>query len=181
MNRFEQILLANVGSLFYTGIGSRETPKDIQALEIKIAHELELLGYILRSGAAEGSDMAFESGVEDNHMKEIYLPWKGFNKHPSHLYPPTQLAMQIASQIHPAWQKMSNPAHLLMARNTHQVLGLNIVTPSRWSRFIIAWTKDGNASGGTGQAIRLANTKQIPVFNLQRQQDRDDVCEAFSL
>jgi predicted Rossmann fold nucleotide-binding protein DprA/Smf involved in DNA uptake len=57
---------------FYTGIGSREVPNDIQYLMQKIATKLESLGFTLRSGGASGSDSAFESGVMNPRNKQIY-------------------------------------------------------------------------------------------------------------
>ena len=49
---------------YYTGIGSRETPKDIMQLMSKLAYKLASEGYILRSGAAQGADTAFEEWVK---------------------------------------------------------------------------------------------------------------------
>jgi hypothetical protein len=60
----------------YAGIGSRETPADVMALMGRVAARLEVLGWTLRSGAAQGADQAFEAGVSSK--KEIFLPWKGF-------------------------------------------------------------------------------------------------------
>lgn len=53
---------------------------------------------------------------------------------------------------------------MFMSRNVYQVLGPNLDDPVE---FIICWTKDGKASGGTGQAIRIANDYGVPVFNLK--------------
>lgn len=44
---------------YYTGIGSRQTPKDILKLMEDIAFKLAQKGYILRSGAAGGADTAW--------------------------------------------------------------------------------------------------------------------------
>lgn len=63
----------------YAGIGSRDTPEDILRLMAVVAAKREDDGFILRSGGADGADTAFESGVVSSDMKEIYLPWKGFN------------------------------------------------------------------------------------------------------
>jgi hypothetical protein len=54
-------------------------------------------------------------------------------------------------------------AKKLMARNMYQVLGQDLETPTS---FIVCWTKDGKASGGTGQALRVAKKYNIPIFNL---------------
>ena len=49
-----------------------------------------------------------------------------------------------------------------MARNTYQVLGLDLMSPVD---FVICWTPLGRDDGGTGQAIRIANAHNIPVYN----------------
>ena len=142
---------------FYAGIGSRETPADILTLMTSIAREAAADGYILRSGAAQGADSAFEAGAGD--AKEIWLPWRGFNNHPSRLLPSAE-AFILAEKFHPAWERCSPAARKLHARNCHQVLGADLATPVE---FVICWTKDGRASGGTGQAIRIAQARGIPV------------------
>jgi hypothetical protein len=50
-----------------------------------------------------------------------------------------------------------------MARNAMQILGEDLQTPTE---FVIAWTIDGRDSGGTGQALRMADYYGIPIFNL---------------
>lgn len=147
---------------FYAGIGSRETPANIRALMAELAYDLGEQGYTLRSGAAEGADAAFERGLADRHEKEIWLPWKGFNSHPSALYRPSAEALQLAATFHPAWERCSLGAKKLHARNMHQVLGADLATPVD---FVVCWTKDGAGAGGTGQAIRLAKSRDIAVFD----------------
>lgn len=57
----------------YAGIGSRKTPKNVLDFMFEIGKELALLGYVLRSGGAEGADSAFEKGADSvKGMKEIY-------------------------------------------------------------------------------------------------------------
>ncbi len=147
-------------TIFYAGIGSRETPPDIQELMTKIAATLARLGLILRSGAADGADTAFEVGA--GHKAEIYLPWLGFKGHPSDLLP-SKDAFIMAEKFHPAWHKCSQAARKLHARNCHQVLGKDLNTPSA---FVICWTKDALGGGGTGQAIRIAKAHNIYVHDL---------------
>lgn len=50
-----------------------------------------------------------------------------------------------------------------MRRNGCQVLGLELDKPSN---MVICYTPDGLPSGGTGQAIRIAESYRIPVINL---------------
>ncbi len=66
----------------YTGIGSRETPTGIMNLMTDTACYLSRKGVVLRSGGADGADSSFEKGASTG-LKEIYLPWKYFNKNAS--------------------------------------------------------------------------------------------------
>lgn len=145
---------------FYAGIGSRETPSHILTLMTGIAEYLAIREWTLRSGGANGADSAFENGAE---AKEIYLPWQGFNGNASPLFRPTPEAIKMAEKYHPAWHKLRRGARLLMARNCHQVLGLDLKTPVE---MVICWTKDAAGGGGTGQAIRIARDLGIPVNDL---------------
>ena len=148
--------------LYYTGIGSRNTPSQICSMFMNMAKELVSLGYVLRSGGADGADKAFEIGCDKEFgEKEIYLPWKNFNNHQSSLFVPSLIATKIAEQYHPNWPHCSNGARLLHGRNTHQVLGRDCNTPSQ---FVLCWTHP--KKGGTTQAIRVAMRYDIPVANL---------------
>lgn len=150
--------------MFYTGIGSRKTPKNILASMEGIASSLAQDGYTLRSGAAEGADSAFEHGCDKfNGLKEIYLPWKEFNNSISDHYYISEQAIEIASKIHPNWDSLSQGAQKLHARNCYQILGKDLKTSSL---FVVCWTKGGLAVGGTRTAIILAQEYNIPVFNL---------------
>ena len=145
---------------YYAGIGSRETPQSILEIMTASAVQFAAEGYILRSGAAPGADSAFEAGAGD--QKEIWLPWLGFNGSKSQLLPHKH-AFEVAAHFHPAWDRCSPAARKLHARNVHQILGYDLNTKSE---FVMCWTKDGKASGGTGQAIRIAEGYGIPVYYL---------------
>lgn len=158
-------------SMRYAGIGSRSTPEPVLQVMRKIAHRLSELGYTLLSGGAAGADSAFEQGCFGK--KEIYLPWPGFRhlegRHCVTL--PSSEAFRVAACVHPAGNKMQDNAKSLMARNSHQVLGADLRRPVD---FVVCWTPDGceresqrsRATGGTGQAIALADRWGIPVVNL---------------
>lgn len=148
---------------YYTGIGARKTPPEIMVVERQVASSLERHGYILRSGGAAGSDTAFEQGVIRPTNKRIYLPWHGFNGRASKYNTPTREAIELASRYHPAWEKLGQASRKLMGRNSHQVLGYDLVTPSE---FIICWTPGGEMVGGTSQALRIGLDHKIPIINL---------------
>lgn len=149
--------------LFYAGIGSRETPDEIIELMKQIATHLARKGYTLRSGGAGGADKAFEDGCDKvNGKKEIFLPWPNFENSKSSLVVTNKQAAEIAEKYHPYWENLSQGARKLQARNSCQVLGHNLDSPSR---FIICYTKGGKGKGGTGQAIRIARSHNIPIFD----------------
>lgn len=152
-----------------TGIGTRYPPKEIE-IEIKrIALMFHEKGWILRSGGADGADSLWESQYPDN--KEIYLPWKNFNKNISSFFNISKEAMELASKHHAVWSQLSYGAKCLMSRNCYQVLGYDLNTPSD---LVICYTHDGCQShltrsiktGGTGMAIELASLRKIPIINM---------------
>jgi hypothetical protein len=155
----------NNSRIYYAGVGSRETPMDIQVFFTKVAKRFAEQGFILRSGGAIGADMAFEKGCnEAGGEKEIFLPWVGHNDSDSTFIVNNEEALEIAERFHPRWHSLSPKAKLLQARNTHQVLGWDLKTPTD---FVICWTKykDRNPVGGTATAIRIAEAFRIPIFN----------------
>lgn len=156
-----------MNSKIYTGIGARDTPEKVMAAMRNIATILARKKYILRSGGAVGADTAFEDFAGDS--KEIYLPYKNFNGNKSHLYPATPEAYEMAAKYHPKWKSLKSSHKDFHARNMHQVLGRDLTTPTE---FIICWTSDGKASGGTGQALRLAKSQDIMIYNLFNEVDQ---------
>jgi hypothetical protein len=168
-------------TMYYAGIGSRKTPVDILIKMQKLAERLGQLGFVLRSGGADGADSAFEIGASGyrsiGYGKQIFLPWKAFNGSESQFHEPELKAYEIAAQYHPSWHGLTSAAKSLMARNVHQVLGNDLIKwyeSNNWSDFVICWTPDGaekaidtsNKTGSTNQAIRIAYYHEIPVFNL---------------
>lgn len=154
---------------YYAGIGSRETPKDVCLLMTAIAKRLASLGYTCNSGGADGADAAFERGAVIN--RQIFLPWDGFNGRNiqnltklhgegSYLVPPFN--GDLVRKYHPKPDALSDAGWKFMSRNSYQVLGKDLKTPVE---FVLCWTKDGKASGGTGQALRIAKDHNIPIFN----------------
>lgn len=156
----------------YTGVGSREIPRDKYDILADYAEALAVAGYTARSGGADGADSAIEVGSDRGRgSKEIYLPWRGFNHNKSSLFGVADAALKIAATVHPAWSALSDAAKKLHGRNVYQVLGDSLSAPSD---FVLCWTKDGlelekdrtSKSGGTATAIVLGLRNNIPVFNL---------------
>lgn len=147
----------------YAGIGSRETPKHILELMGHIAHVMEKNGVILRSGGADGADTAFAQNVR---LREIFIPWNGYNNHwqsEDTKVGAISQSQHLAERFHPAWNRCSHGAKKLHGRNMNILLGTDLDTPVD---LVVCWTKDGKASGGTGQAMRAAEHFGIPIFNL---------------
>ena len=139
-------------SMRYAGIGARETPKNFLDQMTDIASKLEVEGYILRSGGAKGADTAFEKG----HTR----PSEIFYKEDA-----TGQTRAIAKEMHPAPERLTGYGLDLQARNTNQLFGKNLDTPVD---FVLTWTPGGQAVGGTGQALRMAAPKGIPIINMAK-------------
>lgn len=150
----------------YAGIGSRKTPKEILGLFDYLGRYFAKRRFLLRSGAADGADTAFEDGCDIySGPKEIYLPWKGFNGNGSELILPDPIpetVEKISIHYHPNWFALKPEAKKLIARDAYQILGQNLNDPVD---FIICYTAGGRVDGGTGQAIRIAMDHNIPVVN----------------
>ena len=153
--------------IYYTGIGSRETPKEVLELIESISYKLSFIGITLRSGGAEGADSAFEEGCIGN--KEIFLPWDGFNgKHEDiengyFVYNETEDTYQVVKDNHQFWYCLSSGARKLIGRDYLELVGLNGVK----SKFVIGWTEHEEGTGGTAYTFRLARKLGIPVYNLK--------------
>lgn len=144
--------------MFYTGVGSRKTPLEIRAIMQAIAEKMAWMGYTLRSGGAVGADTAFESGAGDR--KRIFRANEA-----------TTPAMEIAARYHKAWDRLNPYIKKLHGRNSFQVLGESLTSPSNG---LLCWTPDGCEchetrsilTGGTGTAISIADAYGVPISNL---------------
>lgn len=158
---------------FYAGIGSRATPDNVCQAMTALARVLHDLGYTLRSGHADGADLAFEAGAGD--LKEIFLPWAGFNGGNSRFTEPTEAAIEVSRKLFPHFPGVSRGTRMLISRNMHQVLGPEIGISPR-SEFVVCWTVDGKLKGGTAYAMKAAKYYDIPIFNLH---NHDDVYKLY--
>lgn len=175
----------------YTMIGSRSTPDHIKELMVRIATKLCEKGYTGRSGGADGADAALEEGyiihqmnnqtTPCSYLMEIYLPWMGFNgrdeRNPPYYIPSNfsnyQAAVELAEEIHPAWDRCSRGGKSLHSRNCYQLLGKDLDTPSK---FVICYAEPKNnnpdchdVKGGTGTAVRLGLKHGVTILNLYHQ------------
>ena len=127
-------------------------------------------GLILRSGGTPGADTAFERGCDKaKGRKEIFLPWKGFNRsHSAHFSPPKE-AEELASYFHPYWNLCTLSMRKLHARNCQQALGKNLDTPIDFLIFR-APERKGWIEPGSATAVQIARRMNIPTFNLWQEE-----------
>jgi hypothetical protein len=163
-NKIDPRQFTGIPSQAYAGIGSRQTPDWVLERMETVAEFLAASGWTLRSGGAEGADTAFERGcIKGAGKREIFLPWAGFNDSRSFLHTIPAEAFKLAERYHPSWLSLKQGAQKLMARNCQQVLGSHLNDPVE---FIICYTAGGRGSGGTGQALRIADDRNIPVLDM---------------
>ena len=169
-----------------TGIGSRETPREILEVMRKVCKKMVLQGYTLRSGGADGADAYCAYGWGDAWSEdaevpdaEIYIPWSGFNnlkvgQKNVVLVQDTRIiqsAHKLLKQVHPAFDKLTRGPLALHTRNCFQVLGADLCTKSS---IVLAYAKTdskGNPMGGTATAINIAKREGITVRNLYLEAD----------
>lgn len=153
--------------MIIAGIGSRKTPNNILLEMTKIGEWARQNNHWIRSGHADGADWAFEQGAQERCI--VYLPWKGFNRHLKSrarwIVPEiTYSHVNLTNIHHPKPEALSDGAFRMMARNVCQVLGEKLES---YSDIVVCWTPDWKKpSGGTSQAIRIADSRGIPVLNM---------------
>lgn len=160
--------------VYWTGIGSRNTPKHILEQMQEYACNMAKAGLVLRSGGAEGADTAFQLGYMQASAlmypteAEIYVPWAQFGNVPAmykRVYQRSLQAQQIARSVHPVYDKLKNAVQLLHERNVHQILGADLNTPSTFVLFYAEEVR-GKVKGGTATAVHLARARGIPTINM---------------
>jgi len=151
----------------YAGVGARATPALHLTVMRRLAHTLASRRWHLRTGGANGADTAFAQGAPAPQVR-IYLPSAAYNgcQHPNACVPSAAQMRRlsaIAERHHDAWHRCSAFVRALHARNAAIVLGPDADTPVH---ALVCWTPSGIITGGTGIAIRIALSHDIPVFNL---------------
>lgn len=171
----------------WAGIGARSTPSFVLDNMTLMSQHLSEQGHMLRTGGAAGADSAFMAGATEGNA-EIFLPWASY-KVSGYMYNPwpttwkvyatvTPDATLLAAKYHPAWDKCSRSARALHGRNSYIILGYHLDDPVD---FVICWTAGGKAGGGTGQALRIAQDRGIPVLDFGVYQDSADIQKAYSI
>ncbi len=158
--------------LVWAGIGSRGTgkepvPPSMFAHMTELARRMAEAGWHLSSGGADGSDTAFANGTPVD-QRTIWLPWPGYNDLSGpdcHPIPRNRLqqSLELAERFHPNWDICTPGGRKLHARNGLILLGRDLDRPVD---AVVAYTRGGKVDGGTGQGLRIAMERGIPIFNL---------------
>jgi hypothetical protein len=159
----------------------------------EIAAHLARLAGVLRTGMSPGADQAFYRGaLAGGGRVELYLPCPDFQagaradeEHGRvRVVPqPTAAALALAPRFHARldgrdWEELRACEQALLARDAHEVLGKDLDSPAA---FVACWTPGGDRGGrdprsrGTGQALRIAAARSLPVFNIANRDDLEAV------
>lgn len=156
----------------YAGIGARKTPKEILDIMRSTSHFLAYDGFCCNTGAALGADQAFANGAAGAQGGlQLMLPWASYEKDwisslRTATYRPNIIvldkhmhttAFESVKLFHPAPNNLSDVVIKLHARN-HMII--------EGAKFVVCWTPEGRVTGGTGQALRIAASMGITVYNL---------------
>ena len=157
----------------YAGIGATNAPAEARELMRALATELAGQDFLLRSGGAQGSEEAFEAGaVAAQGQRRVYLPadglptgpWRGTQPDAAEsTFPIPERAYEFAAARHDNWEGLAENTRRQYARNAVEILGDDLATPTD---FVVCWTRDGNDTGVTAQALEIAREHNIPVINL---------------
>ena len=158
------------GVKYYTGVGSRETPSEIMDYMSSISWHLSDLGYVLRSGGADGADSAFQCNADPDNT-EIWIPWSKFAPPIAGNYITITDAQYsfareflLNNDILPWFDRMKQGAKKLHARNVFQIIGTSC-KPSEFCLYYAEEDNNGKVSGGTRTAVEVARLVGVPCYN----------------
>jgi hypothetical protein len=194
----------------FTGIGAEHAPKHITDVLTEIGYLLAVTGRTLRSGGSKGCSMAFEAGANNafkkslceqrpltpkvssayHPVKEIFLPYRGFENHADDAYFEYDNALKAriigfikSGVLCEHFDEIQNPFLIkdYVAR-VFQLLGKTLNKPSK---FMICWSPDGARTheesspkiGQTYVSICLAEILKIQTFNMENKSDFDKIVE----
>lgn len=149
----------------YAGIGSRDLPEETLVRCTALAEHIDKhYQFTLRSGNAEGADLAFLRGSTRN---EVFLPWPTYNGgHKDAVNVSKEVleeAIRVVKEVHPYSDKLSKSVEKLHARNLFILLGANLDVPVD---LVIYCRKPKVVTGGTEIALRMAKKFKIPTINV---------------
>lgn len=183
------------GDSSYAGVGSRKCDPNLAPLMRALGYFLASKGLRLQSGHAPGPDEWFEQGCNafmlhsgTVGLKEIWLPWNGFEggydgDPTGHFKVIRGMDLDMAKlTLHDTgvcnWlHKLSQGIQKLYCRNVYQILR------GDWQKvdFVIFAAPEnvekGTVAGGTRVAVILARVFDIPTYNLMHEDQRKSLYE----
>lgn len=147
-------------------VGTRQPSSEQYEAATKAASALSSVhGVRIATGGAYGIDQAAMDATEPG-MLDVYLPWWMYNRHIIPAYANITVAneskhvewFESVEEFHPNPKALSRGARALHARN------FGIVQNAR----VVLAFPNSSGEGGTGQSIRLARARQVPVFQYNR-------------
>lgn len=151
-------------------IGSRDLSRPQLQRCWLIGELLARRGYQIRSGNAVGADQSYASGANsiDPSLVTACLPWLSYESRAIHgdnyvavlpelAHSERTRLYDEAARLHPAWDRCGRGARALHARNGLIVDGCALV---------LAWPRSARVWGGTGQGMRVAQARGVPMINL---------------
>lgn len=176
-------------------IGSRTLNPEQLEICRKLGTWFAQQGHEIHTGNADGADQAFAAGANqiDPRLVHLWLPWPGFN--PDAIVPGNQVQaltelpspvqtwiLEVAEKHHPVWNRITQGAQKLHARNVLIVRG-QVPALQEGKRphvdLVVAWPSSAPGGGGTGQGMRIAQSEGIRLIDLSRCSTTDlrQLCE----
>jgi hypothetical protein len=171
--------------MHYAGIGSRDlTSNQLRICEL-LGEWFAMQGHTLHSGNAPGADQALARGANSVNPKlvNLSLPWYGFERHAIVDGNVVQIFekldevdqaffLQQAEKHHPKWERLTQGARKLHARNGMIIRPVGLV---------LAFPSSKPGGGGTGQGMRIARAEGVELIDLNTLSTKNfhSLCERF--
>lgn len=173
----------------WCGVGSREVTPEVVVLQEWIGHCMALLGGVLCTGDAIGSDTNFFVGYNRGRKSkmppaQIYYTRKKnqrnlehdarMGQHEFEMYPEVcHMAQDMAYEARGSFEGLFPSGIALHSRNALQVMSETLDNPRRMTIYYARPVgKRGNVSGGTNTAVKISRKNKIPTVNLYVEEQR---------
>jgi hypothetical protein len=183
-------------SFTWCGVGTRpaDLTEEITKVQIWTGHCMALLGGVLCTGDAEGSDYNFFVGYNRGRKPkmppaQIYFTRKKnqrnlphdaqLGQHEFEMYPEVgHMAQDMAFEARGSFEGLFPSGIALHSRNALQVLSETLDKPRKYTIFAAKPVgKKGLVKGGTNTAVQISRKNKIPVVNLYVEEERTKFIE----
>lgn len=173
----------------WCGVGSREVPDDVAPFLVWVGHVMALLGGVLSTGDATGSDLLFTTGylqgkTDEMPPPQIYYtnrknqrdlthdPVKGY--HEAERYETHAESQAMAFRARGSFEGLFPSGIGLHSRNPMQVLSETLIDPV-WVVLFYAKPvgKKGLVSGGTNTSYQIAIMNNVKTVNFYLPEQRE--------